>query len=268
VENQEQQEVVHMQIRCHRGSLEESVETMQTIPATIEAIREYVIQHTDPIPFSASVINSITVMPYSNDKETRIEGWDGPTFLVVYRIGGSGSFAPFGMCSRMVGEVPSTGSINQELAQMIADLAPKPPPSNKLDYTAEKAQKYIRDMLKQMINGGLAGNVMEHTLKMVLDHPAFEQYTTTSREARAELSAEVEERFADLEVRIADARFVIETVIPMIADPKGFENNLKIMRSNRNIPIFNEAATTLGCNTRFYLGLRGKWGWLHLYNGN
>ena len=268
METQENKEIPQMQIRAHRGGLDESIATMKTIDATMDAVKQYMAEHGGAFPFEEEELNSVTVVPYSDDNETRIDGWNGPTCLIVYRPQGKGAFTPFGMCSSMVGEPEIVSSINPELARMIVDLAPAPVAPVKLEYTAEKAQKYIRDMLKQMINGGLAGNVMEHTLKMVLNHPAFEQYNTTSSDVRLALPPEIEEQFADLEARIADARFAIESVVPMIIDSKGFENNLKVMRNNRDIPIYNEAATTLGCNTKYYIGLRGKWGWLHLYNSN
>lgn len=267
MENQENKEVDQMQIRVHRGGLGESVATMKTIDATMEAVKQYMCEHGGGLPFSQKELDSVKIMPYIESKETRIEGWEGNTWLVTYFPQNGSGYAVFGMCSKLVGGDDEV-VFDSRFASLVGEQLQKPPTTIRLDYTAERAQNYVRDFLLQLINSGLAGNVMENSLKLVLNHRAFERYTTTTREERETLPTEIELDLRDFECRLADARFVFETVMKMVADPKGIEKNFELMRTKRDIPIFNEAATTLGCNTKYYIGLRGKWGWLHLYNGN
>lgn len=263
-------EEVTMQIRQHRGGLDESVATMKTIPATLEAMREYLKEFGEKgIPFTEEQLASVRVMPYLETIETRIPGWEGPTFLVVFRPSARAGFQPLGMCSKAVVEKENKSvSLDPELAKMVAELTPKAPTQQPApERTLEKAQEYIRQMLKNMINSGLAGTVMEHSIKIILAHPSFERWWKTSIEDRPGLPQEVQDDLDEIDRRIADARFVFDTVMPMIADPKGFLGNLEIMR-RKGINIRNEAGEHLGVTSKYYLGVRGEWGWLHLYNGN
>lgn len=103
---------ITMQIRQHKGSLEESVATMKTIPATLEGIHEYMLgcEQNKVIPFTQKELDSVEIKLYHADDETRINGWNGATYLITYSpqphdtpaLANSPVRGVFGMCSKYV----------------------------------------------------------------------------------------------------------------------------------------------------------------------
>ncbi len=73
-------------IRMHRGGLDESLKTQQSIPATIEDVREYIKLHTGTV--SEAELATLTVELYENTPDTRIAGWPA-TWIVRYQYNGT-----------------------------------------------------------------------------------------------------------------------------------------------------------------------------------
>jgi hypothetical protein len=117
------------------------------------------------------------------------------------------------------------------------------------------AQQYSQEFITNLIQAGLAGNVMEQTSRMFITHPGFEQWTKMSTEEREAAPDEVKAILAETEFRLEQLRFAIRAVLPMIADPKGFKKVLEMMRK-RDIPIYDEENT----DKKYSIILRGDFG--------
>lgn len=251
-----------MQIRAHRGGLEESVATMKTIPATMEAVREHVAANwTDIRPWTQEELQSIQVDMYYEDAETRIEGWDGSTYIISFSAPeitkSANGRAFFGYCSKDPNNLPEEKVIGIETPI----LQPQTP-----EAAMDRAQDYVQKILRAFVRNNLGGNAAEIALQALLGHKSFKYWTEITQEQRkAGLSDEVLTDLDEVERRLADVRYVFEQIMPMVASAKSFESSfLRSMRS-RHIEIYNEPRPN---GNKYYIGIRGEWGWLHIYNGN
>lgn len=68
-----------MKIRKHRGSLADSIETMQEIEPTIEAIAAY-LNKDNTVPYSDQELKTLQLYPYGG-KDDKL-GWD-KTYIVL-----------------------------------------------------------------------------------------------------------------------------------------------------------------------------------------
>lgn len=247
-----------MQVRQHRGGLDNSVATMKTIPATMEALREHVREALAAWGVTEEILDSIRVEEYLQERETRIPGWDGSTYLITLQQAEptptTSGRAVFGYCSRMVDKEVT---LDPALKEHIEKLTPKP--GEQLQYQMEKGREYARELIERLIKGGLAGNILETTLKMFFEHPGFEQWVKMTREERDAAPAEVKAILDETKARLEDARFAVKTLLPMVADVKGFKNMLEIMRK-RGIPIYDEENTA----GKYSLILRSEFGTIPL----
>jgi hypothetical protein len=252
-------EQVMMQIRAHRGALEESVKTMQTIPATLQAIREYMAANTS-LPFSKEELETVQVDMYNENPEERITGWDGPTYIISVKP--TIPRAPnnprvfFGYCSKPVDEKEAV--LDPSLAEHLRKMTPVFNPQDPKE-VLERSQKYVQELIGALIQSGMAGNVLEQTTRLFLNHPGFDQWVKTTREERETAPDVVKAILAEADMRLEDLRHAVKTLLPMIADHKGFVRMLEIMRK-RDIPIYNEETTA----KKYAIVLRGEFGTIPL----
>lgn len=138
------------------------------------------------------------------------------------------------------------------------------PKAQTTEQAIDAAQAYVRKMIDKMLRSNLGGNVAELALRLLIEHDDFEYWTKLTREQReAGLPEDKKAAVEELDRRFDDAKYVFAKLMPMVADPKGFDRFLGSLRG-RGINIVNEPlADSKG---RYYIGLRGDYGWLHLYN--
>lgn len=89
-----------MRIRQHAPLLEQSMETLKEIPATMESVRQYIANACKWLDVTEEELDSIQVKLYSDTPDTRI-GWDR-TCLVSMIFRDSDIHAPVAMCDQEV----------------------------------------------------------------------------------------------------------------------------------------------------------------------
>lgn len=91
-----------MKIRKHAGGLDDSMKTMEEIPNTLEAVRDYAKRRRTYLCYTEEELASFAISPYSGP-DLRID-WDA-TFIVTYISAESGFRRVFGFCN----EAPDSG---------------------------------------------------------------------------------------------------------------------------------------------------------------
>lgn len=89
-----------MKIRPHRGTLDHAMEDEREIPATKEAIHEYINDIHKTLPFSEQELATVSVALYDASPDTRIK-WPS-TYIICYVPRDSEQRAVFGFCSQYV----------------------------------------------------------------------------------------------------------------------------------------------------------------------
>jgi len=92
-----------MQIRQHKGGLDESIATILEIPATLVAVRAWAITFSG-IEFDADELASITVRLYDENPDLRIPGWE-KTYMIKYLPTGATQMGVLGMCNERVSDL-------------------------------------------------------------------------------------------------------------------------------------------------------------------
>ena len=207
-----------MQIRQHRGGLEESVATMETISATMEAVRDYIQAHT-PFMFALTEteLKSVEVKIYSVLREKRIPNWIGPTYVITYLRDGENQPSVFGFCSDM----PEEGEGKEITATPEISLIPESVDEilgRAREFTQQtvnrkgREQKYIEQFLTGVAASMPSGNefILGCVLATMVSQPAFHEWLRTPL-----MSQEKKKAFEDIEYALDITRFFFKTIIPL-----------------------------------------------------
>lgn len=230
-----------MQVRKHVGGLTESVATMKTIPATMTALKEYM---SDMASYmfapTQEELDSLKVKLHDGREETRIPGWNGPTYLVTYCYAGA-ERVPFAMCSAMP---------DPEVTENI----PKP--------IKNQAQDYIENFLAKMAKSyGGDRWIIHHTIDMLVSHPAFEKWTVSS----VPPILDDRESYKEVEYYLDIVRYAFKLVIPKVVTVHEFQKELNAARFGK----FSLQMVINGPNDYFItLERDGSYSGIALYNGN
>jgi hypothetical protein len=252
-----------MLIRQHRGGLGEAVATMQRIPATIEAVRDYLRKTNTAMPFSEAELATVEVKLYSNMPENRIQGWDGETYSITYIAmpeqfqGKEGcGRGVVGFCNRPVESGKKETPPEPEIRRLPVDARFEN--GKRVILESGRAQAYLHAMIVKNIHTGDAFEMLEFAGKALTGHFMFKDWCTGWNR---DTSDKVLNFYEELEYRLGVLTFMFDHMIAA-----GLINDLDLMLESlrlRGVPIVNEPNQEYPYN----LALKGDWGFLLVYQG-
>lgn len=209
-----------MQIRRHYGPLVSSIDTMKTIPATMEAVLKYM---NDEMAFmyapTQDELKSVMVEFYHAELEKRFTGWGGMTYIITYIPRGSRERGVFGFCSAMPEE---SVRLAPELKQAIHENIPKFNPQD--TPRKSKEQTYIEHLLNTIARtyGGVE-DIVNKAVITLIDHPAFDRWIKSS----APSSIEDKRSFDEIEFYLDMTRYAFRLIIsPDRVLPSDFQDQI------------------------------------------